>query len=68
MGENLIIKIWNRVDSDRSEQNLSDETIRIKICFSVENYDKKTAENYRDSIRCRKAHGFQTIEYIDYIS
>ena len=34
--------------SDRSELDLSDETIRIQISISIESYGEKTAENYRN--------------------
>ena len=37
-----------RVNSDLSELDLSDETLRVKISLSVENHDEKTAENYRN--------------------
>jgi len=40
-----IFLISNTVYSVRSELYLSDET--FKISFSVENYDEKTAENYK---------------------
>ena len=40
--------IYNKVYSDRSELDLSDATIRIQILISVESYDEKTAENYRN--------------------
>ena len=36
------------VHSDRSKLDLSDETIIIQISFSVERYDEKTTENYRN--------------------
>ena len=36
-----IFKILNTVHSDRSELDLSDETIRILIFISVESYDEK---------------------------
>ena len=39
---------FNSVYSDRSDLDLSDEMIRIKNSFSVESYDEKTAENYRN--------------------
>ena len=45
-----IFLIWNKEYSDRTESDLSDETIRIKKKMSVEGYDEKTAENYRN--RC----------------
>ena len=36
------------VNSDRSEIDISDETIRIKFLISFESYDEKMAENYRN--------------------
>ena len=51
--------------SDRSELNLSDEIIRIKIFLSVESYDEKTAENYRNCYVAGKAHSFKTIKDIN---
>ena len=41
-----IFKTWNSVYFDRSEQDLSDVT--IKISNTVDSYDEKTAENYRN--------------------
>ena len=41
-------KMRNRVYSDRSKPDLSDGTIRFEIFISVESYDEKTAENYRN--------------------
>ena len=38
--------IWNIVYSDRTELDLSDETIRNQ---NYESYNEKTAENYRNS-------------------
>ena len=35
----------NKVYSDRSQLDISDETIRIQNSISVESYDEKTAEN-----------------------
>ena len=37
----------------------------FKISFLVESYDEKTAENDRNWLRCRKAHGFDNIKDID---
>ena len=45
-GWNFIFLIWNRVYSDRSGLDISDETIKISI--SVESYDEKSDENYRN--------------------
>ena len=36
-----IFLFWNMVYSDRSELDLTDETIRIQISISVESYGKK---------------------------
>ena len=40
-----IFLIYNKVYSDRSELDLSNETIRIQKKISVESFDEKTAEN-----------------------
>ena len=45
-----ICLIWDREYSDKSELDLYDETIRIKNFYSSRKlYDKKTADNYRNS-------------------
>ena len=51
-----------RMYSDRSELDISDETVRIKSFLTVRGYDKKKIWKLPKLLRCRKAHSFQTIK------
>ena len=44
MDKKVIFLIWNRVGSDRSKLDFSDETSEFEILISVDRYEK-TAEN-----------------------
>ena len=59
-----IYSILYRVHSDRSELDLSDETIGIQISISVESKDENTSDNYRNSYVAEK-RSFQTIKDTD---
>ena len=60
-----ILKIWNRKYPQRSEIDLSDETIRIQNFYFNRNLWWKNFWNLPKLLRCWKAHSFQTIRDID---
>ena len=49
---------------DRSQQDLSDETIIILISISVESYDEKTAGNYRNCYAAEKRLVFKLLKIL----
>ena len=52
------------MNPDRSDTDFSDETVSM-LNFSVESYDKKNCLKLPKSLRCRKAHSFQSIKGIN---
>ena len=58
----------NRIDSDGSKPNISDETVRMnsKFPFQPKGIIKKSVENCRTAARYLKAYSFPTNEDIDF--